>query len=222
MQNNLSRLFPRVKHIVKQQGLIALFRLGFTFLAEHSFHYGTYYLYEHTMEDRKESDFMPKIKDFSFQIVSSIENADKLAREGYNIYPFSINTRQRLAKGAIAFCILVGADIAHIGWLAMNEEARKTFESYPYLVDFQNREACTGGTLTMPKFEGNGLMTYGYYKRFQFLHEKGILKSRNAVGVKNIASQRVHNKFHPRKYAKALHVKILWWQLWKETPLKPD
>jgi hypothetical protein len=222
MQNRLSPLYARVKYIVKHQGLIALFRLGFTLWAEHLFHYGTYYLYEHTIEDREESNFAPKIKDFTFQIVSSIEYADKLAREGYDIYLTSINARQRLAKGAIAFCILVGADIAHIGWLAMNEEAKEIIEPFPYFVDFQNREAWTGGTLTLPKYEGNGLMTYGYYKRFQFLHEKGILKSRNAVGVKNIASQRVHSRFHPRKYARALHVKILWWELWKETPLKPD
>ena len=62
-------------------------------------------------------------------------------------------------------------------------------------------------------------MVYGYFKRFQFLKEKGFKSSRNAVEVGNIASQKAHAKFGPKVYARARYLKILRWKSWKETPI---
>jgi hypothetical protein len=75
-----------------------------------------------------------------------------------------------------------------------------------------------GGTIIMAKYLGKGIRTYGYFERFQFLWEKGITTSRNAVDKGNIASQRAHAKLGPRVYAKARYLKVLWWDFWKETP----
>ena len=55
-------------------------------------------------------------------------------------------------------------------------------------------------------------MKYGYFKRFQFLRENGILKSRNAVNAKNSISQTVHAKFHPRIYGEVHFVRFLKWK----------
>ena len=215
----MSVLFRRAKYIFESEGLKPLFRRGFTFLIGYFFQYGTFYVYEHTIKEGNEADFMPKIQNFTFQVVFTNQQANELCANGFDLRSFSIYARRRLDKGAIAFCILIGRELAHIGWVAMTEEAKNTFEPYPYRVDFLNKEACTGGTITIPKYEKKGLMTYGYYKRFQFLRERGVVTSRNAVDTSNIVSQRVHAKFGPKIYAKARYLKILWWKLWKETPL---
>ena len=101
----------------------------------------------------------------------------------------------------------------------MTAEAKKPLDDLPYSVDFSNHEACTGGTVTIPKYRGKGLMAYGYLKRFQFLKERGIVASRNAVAIDNIASQKAHARFNPQIYAEVHYLNILWFKSWKETPL---
>jgi len=163
--------------------------------------------------------FLPKTGNFMLKIVSSNEEADQLAvNMGYDFRRFFINAKNGLQKGAVAFCIFVDSEIANIGWVAMNEEAKKSFDTAPYYVDFLNSEACTGGTFTIPKYRGKGLMTYGYCKRLEYLRDQGITVSRNAVSVDNIASQKVLSKFSLEIYAQARYIKILWWTYWKEMP----
>jgi hypothetical protein len=62
-------------------------------------------------------------------------------------------------------------------------------------------------------------MSYGYFKRLEFLRGKEIVVSRNAIAKSNIVSQKAHAKFSPRVYGEARYLKILWWKSWKEKPL---
>jgi GNAT superfamily N-acetyltransferase len=206
----------RINYVRKQEGLVTLTRLLFDFFAKRLFVYGNYYLIEHNTNIGKEAEFLPGIKEYFSHFVTSVKDADKLLSAGYDIFSISINTRERLEKGAVAFIVLVGSDIAHIGWLALTEEAKNTFEPFPYRIDYQKDEACTGGTVTLPKYRGKGLMAYGMYKRLEFLREKGITKSRNIVSVKNTASLKVHAKFNHKIYARIRYFKFLWWHSWKE------
>jgi hypothetical protein len=200
------------------EGLLSLLTSGTAYLVGQFFKYETYYLYEHTLAERNEADFMPKIQDFTFKIVSTKQQADELAA-GLNFDSHLITARRRLDKGAIAFCVCVDRELAHIGWVALSKEAKNAIDSLPYHIDFSNKQAWTGATWTNPKYREKGLMAYGYFKRFQFLKERGIKSSRNAVDVGNIVSQKVHAKFSPKVYAKARYLKILSWKSWKETPL---
>ncbi|HUV52935.1 MAG TPA: hypothetical protein VMW64_07655, partial [Dehalococcoidia bacterium] len=77
-------------------------------------------------------------------------------------------------------------------------------------------------TYTVPKYRGKGLMTYGYFKRFQFLNENGFETSRNVVSPDNISSQKSHAKFGPRVVVKARHVKFFCRESWKETPFSKE
>jgi hypothetical protein len=212
LKGNLSTLLIKAKCILQIDELISLFRR----VAGHFLRYGIVYVYEHKMIERNEADFVPELKSFAFHIVSTQKEADELIAHGFNFGPYYSHARKRLDKGAIAFCFFVGQELAHVGWVAITQEAKDSFDSLPYHVDFSNRQACTGGTLTIPQYERKGLMTYGYYKRFEFFREKGILTSRNAVHAKNIASRKVHAKFCPRIVARARYVKILCWTYWKE------
>ena len=157
MIRTLSALSIRVKNVLQSEGLVPLLRRGFAFLVDYFFKYETLYLYEYTMKERNEADFMPKVQNFTFQVVSTNQQANELAANGFDLRSFSIYARRRLDKGAIAFCILIGRELVHIGWVAMTEEAKNTFEPFPYRVDFLNKEACTGGTITIPKYEGKGV-----------------------------------------------------------------
>lgn len=91
----------------------------------------------------------------------------------------------------------------------MTEEAKSTFDPLPYQVNLSDNQACTGGTITVPKYRGKGLMTYGYFKRFEYLRKHGITTSRNVVNAGNVTSQKVHAKFGPIIYARARYIKIL-------------
>ena len=222
MIRTLSALSIRVKDVLQNEGLVPLLRRGFAFLVDCFFKYETLYLYEHTMKERNEADFLPKVQNFTFQVVSTNQQANELCANGFDLRSFSIYARRRLDKGAIVFCILIGRELAHVGWVAMTEEAKNTFEPYPYRVDFLNKEACTGGDLTIPKYRRKGLQIYVSFKRTQFLWEKGIRVVRTMTAKDNIASQGVINKFNPRVCTKARYLRILRWKFWKETPLVPS
>ncbi len=215
----LAILLEGAKHVFQTEGLMSLLGQGAVFLVGPFFRYGTYYCYEHALKDRNEADFMPRTPNFTFKIISTRQQVDELAADGFK-FPYIY--RNKLDKGAIAFCVFVSSELAHIGYVAMTDEAKKSLNELPYQVDFSNNEAVTGGTWSKPKYRGMGLMTYGYFKRFQFLREKGVTVSRNAVATSNIASQRVHAKFTPRIHAKGRFLKVLWWQSWTEKPLLPD
>jgi len=220
MISTLVAMVKRARDILQTEGLKPLLTRGFAFVEVWLFEYGDYYIYEYTLKERNEADFLPEIQDFTFKVISSNEEADKLAEAiGSDFRRRFVTARSRLDKGAVAFCIFVKGEIAHIGWVALSEEAHKAVDNLPYKVDFLNHEACTGGTMTIPQYRGNGLMAYGYFKRFEFLREMGILVSRNAVAKSNIVSQKAHAKFSPRIYAEAKHLRLLWWHFWKEKPL---
>jgi len=220
MVNTLVAMLKRARDILQTEGLKPLLTRGFAFVGDWLLEYGDYYIYEYTLKERNEADFLPETQDFTFRIISSNEEADKLAEAiGSDFRRRFVTARNKLDKGAIAFCIFVKGEIAHIGWVALSEEAHKAVDNLPYRVDFLNHEACTGGTQTIPEYRNKGLMAYGYFKRFQFLREKGILVSRNAVAKSNTASKKAHAKFSPRVYAEAKHLRLLRWHFWKEKPL---
>jgi RimJ/RimL family protein N-acetyltransferase len=218
MIHRLSTLSRRAKYIFHTEGLIPLIRQGFTFLAGYFFRYRTLYLYQHIVGQGNEAEFVPRVQDFTLEVISTSQQADELAARGFDFRWQVGNFSQRLDKGAIAFCIFVGQELAHIGWIAPTQEAKESLHEPPYKVDYSNGEVCTGSTWTNPKYRGKGLMTYGYFKRFQFLKERGISASRAAVDKGNIASQRMIAKFNTGVYAKVRYLKILCWKSWKEEP----
>jgi hypothetical protein len=212
-------LLRRAKEILQTEGLLPLLRRGFIFLVGYFFRYQRYYLYEHTIKPRNEADFLPKTRDFTFEIVTTTRQADELAAAGFKFGSHALNDRGGLEKGAVAFCFFIDGELAHLGWVALNEAAKNSFDTLPYRVGFAGKQACTGGTWTNPKYRGRGLMVYGYFKRFEFLREQGIKTSRNGVEAGNIVSQKVHGKFGPEVYARARYLKIFGWRNWKERPI---
>ncbi|HEX7475517.1 MAG TPA: hypothetical protein VF318_06070, partial [Dehalococcoidales bacterium] len=177
-----------------------------------------YYLYEHSMQDRAEANYKPKIKDFMFTIVSTKQEADKLISSGFNLHLNVTDARHRLDKGAIAFCVFIGQDLASIGFIATTQDAMDSLNQPPIKVNFSKGEVCTGGGWTNPKYRALGLATYLYFKRLQSLKDEGKVIARAAVLKDNIASHKTHARFAPRIWAEGHASRVLWHIFWKEIP----
>ena len=214
--NNIKVIFMRGRDILKSEGLTTLIQ---RLIGRYIFQYRTYFLYERTLIERNEADYLPKLKNYTVKIISSNEQANTLAEEGFDIRKHFVNSEKGLDNNAIAFCIFANKELANIGWAAITELGKNTFDYLPYHIAFDRDEACIGGSLTMPKYRGNRLMIYGNFLRFDYLYERGIRIVRNAVDSKNLVAQRAHVKFDAFIYAKARYIRILFWKSWKETPV---
>ena len=208
-----------MKILDKVIGLVLSIKRRLRPLIAHIFQSNKYYLFEHNIKESNKADFMPAIEDFTFKIITTSKQLENLVTSGFDFKQENINFNfvRSLDMGAIAFCIFIRQKLAHVGWIAMTEKAKNTFESLPYHIDFSNGQACTGGTVTVPRYRGKGLMAYSYFKRFQFLKEKGVMSSRSAVSTRTIAAQRVHARFCHVIYGQLRHLKILFWESWRET-----
>lgn len=210
----------RAREILQTEGLLPAARRTLVFLVGLLFCYSRYYLYEHIVTERNEFDFLPKTSEFIFELVTTTRQADALTASGYDFGSHHPNNRQGLEKGAVAFCFFIDRKLAHIGYVGMNQEAKDSFDSLPYKVDFAHKQACTGGTWTNPRYRGKGFMGYSYFKRLEYLRQMGYSSSKNAVAVSNIASQKAHSRFELKVCASARYMKILGRRYWKETPHK--
>jgi len=205
-----------MRSTLQTEGLKTLVRRG---VEAYIFRHGNRYVYEHSLQERDEADFLPRIQDYTHRIIASNAEADDLASEmGFDFRSRFSRAQGGLDNGAIAFCIFVEGAFAAIGWAALDERGKSHFEPLPYKVDFPNGQACTGGTWTNPEYRGRGLMAYGVFKRFQFLKEKGFTTTRSVVATSNVAAQKVHAKFGPIIPARARQIKVLWWEHWQEEP----
>jgi hypothetical protein len=218
----MSRLrgtISRAREVVRAEGIRALLKMAFDF---YIFRQERYFLYEHSLIERSEEGFMPRIEDVTLEVVHSNEEAEVIAaRTGQDFRRRTLNARRSLDRGVVFFCFFVEGDLAHVGWVAMNERAKTATGTVPQKVDFSDGVAYTGGTVTMPEHRSKGLMAYGYFRRFEYLREEGVRASRNAVSVGNVASHKAHGKFGPHVYARARHVRLLGCDFWKETPITP-
>jgi len=168
--SKMSELVNRAKLILQNEGLISILRGASTFvirnLAKYFFRYRIYYLYEFATENvhnLNEADFTPKIDNITLKIISTNDEANELENEGLKFRSQPVKNRNRLDKGAIAFCILIERELANIGWVAMTQQAKDALNELPYRVDFSKSEACSGDAWTNPKFRRMGLRKYSLF-----------------------------------------------------------
>ena len=110
------------KNVLQTEGLAVFVKKGFIFLTR--FQYESHLLYEHALEEEIKINFMPRIQNFTFKIVSSSKQAAELTNRGFELPESLASAKYRLAQGAIAFCFFVDGELAHIGWVAMTKRQR--------------------------------------------------------------------------------------------------
>ena len=218
----MSSLFDRARRVLRTEGPMALLRHAVLFATGHVFKYSAVYVYEYDIEEvarLDEADFLPRTDSFDFRIVESNREADGLEHQGLEFRSCARNARERLDRGAVAFCIFVGGELASIGWAAMSQDAKDTLPELPYTIDFAAGEACGADIWTDPKFRRMGLRAYNRFRRLRYLRDHGIRTLRSAIAKSNVAAQRGHSKTVPRRHAEGRYIRILWWERWTETPV---
>lgn len=210
-KDKVRELFQKAITILRAEGPIPLLKRTYLFIWPYIFRFETYYLYEIHLQERNEADCLPQIKDITFKIVSSTEQADELEADDFKFISLFPGARLKLDAGIIAACIFVERQIANVHWIAMNKEAKMGWDPIPYKVNFSNKEACTVGAYTLPEYRRTGLHRYNTIKRNQFLRESGIEIIRNAIRKNN-----AHANISGKIYAKAYYGRILGLKYYKE------
>jgi hypothetical protein len=201
-------------YILQKEGIRTFLSQVFLFLGSYFYRRGSYYIYEKSLTKNEQYSFQTKLPNVEVKIISTPEEFEQLVSNGYDFK--MMNFKDKLKKGAVAFCALINKKLAHVTRVAFNEEAKKEIDYLPFGIAFQNKEACSGSSFTDPKFRGKGLLSYIYAYIFPYLVQKGIVKDKFTIEVNNISSQKAHAKFNPTIIGKGHYLKILWWEFWRE------
>ncbi len=203
--------------MLREEGLFALLVVAFR---RYIFDYRRFYLYEHSPVVRDETPFLPSLDAFDERFVSSNDEADRLALERQDFRDIIPDARLALDRGAVAFCVYAGHEVAHVGWLAMSAPARKALDYLGYDIDFESGVAWTGRAYTVREYRGRRLVAYSSMRRLEYLLNSGVAHSRTAVEIVNIGVHRTAMRFGPRIYATGYQLRLFCWTRWKERPLE--
>lgn len=213
-------LYARGKYILVHQGWSAFIKDGFSFIRNLFFNHGTYLIYEKELSNSQRFDgFKPKI-DCSFKLINNLKEFYQLVEQGYDFK--MVNFKSLLAKGAKAFCLFVGQNLASVTWVAFNIKAKQEIDYIPFEVYFEKGEVCSGGSFTAPEYRGKGLLPYTYNFIFPYLISNNIVKVKFTININNISSQNAHAKLIPNKIDMGRYLKVFWWEYWKGQQLKED
>ena len=221
----LKNAFDRAGEVLHTEGPLPLARrtVAFAaFLRRRLYWQRDVHLYRHHLIERDRAQYLPRLQSYALHVLETDAQADQLAADGFEDFrQLFLLTARHLSCGAVAFCVYVDGQLAHIGWVATGDEGKACGDPLPYSVAFDDGEACTAGSYTAPAYRGKGLMAYGYYERFEYLRQKGYRFSRNSVEVRNVFSQRANARFSPEIMGTGHFRRILWWSRWSECPF-PD
>jgi hypothetical protein len=220
----IAEYLNRARYILRNEGIISLLRRIFLYLSSHIFCYKEYYVGQYFTRELNEADFLPKVRDFTFKLITSNEMADDWAKQtGFDFREHILHARQRLDAGAIAFCIFIQNELAHIGWVGLNQKAKDSINSQPFQVNFAQHQGFSGGGGTVPKYRGKGLHSYVWFHQNNYMKQQGITILMGISATDNVAINKLQNKlqsrFPSKICAKARYIKFLWWRYWKETTL---
>ena len=217
-------LASRALQILREEGLPALLRHSIAFaayLSRHFVEWGSVYLYEYDLASREMPQRRALPESYVLHIVHMNEEADQLAARGLEDFRTRfILARRNLNRGAVAFCVHEGGELANVGWLGFTKRAKECMDRVPYSVDFEHGETFTGGDFTVPNCRGKGLMFYNLGERIRYLQEGGYRANRDAVPTGNVASQRITERFAGQPRASGFYVRMFGWSYWREKPLE--
>ena len=211
-------LYRRAKYVLRHEGARALVRQVFSFFASRLCACGRYYIYEKNLGSGNQGiDVQPEI-DHTFKLISGLEEFDQLIAQGYDLR--AMNFRPKLERGAIAFCLFVGQELASVTWVARSKDAKKEIDYLPFGVDFEAGEVCSGASFTHPVHRGKGLLALTYSRIFPYLADAGLTRTRFSIGVSNVASHKAHARFKPLIVSRGRYLRLIWWHFWREKPVR--
>ena len=179
-----------------------------------------YRLYELRIDEAGSLPIDAPLEQLRLCVVETTEDAVRLAAQGYEDILLAIpGLARRLDSGAVAVCAFVDMAFASIDWMAFSEEAKRSFDRFPFRVEFENGEACTGGAFTARRFRGKGIATYRLSRQLLYMRNHGYHVCRNAIAVGNVPSQRCVERFGARFDRVAHCRRVFRWTKWTEYPV---
>ena len=215
---SINELFKRGIYILQKEGSGTFLNRLFLYLSNFFYSRGTYYIYEKPLTKDEKYSFQTKLSNVEVKIISTPEEFEQFVSNGYDFKMMLF--KDKLEKGTVAFCAFINKELAHVSWVAFNEKAKREIDNLPFKIAFQNKEACVGASFTEPKFRGKGLYSYIHTCIFPYLAQRGIVKDKFTIEANNISPQKAHAKFNSTITGKGHYLKILWWEFWREEPVK--
>lgn len=200
--------FRRGLHVLKTEGCYHLFKAVYS----HLYCDETYFLYMKALDGNSPVLSINLMDGMELILINSTDQYTKLLDSGFDFK----NTifRKRLKTSCKAFCLFENKQLAHVTWIALNNDGKKEIDYLPFKVDFDNGEICSGASYTEPKYRGKGLLSYTYAAIFSYLDEIGITKDIFTINVNNLPSNKALSKFNPSIIGKYRYLKITLWERW--------
>ena len=203
---------------ILEEGVLSFFRRAFAWVRKLLFTWDSYHLFTfelESMDTLNEADFTPSVGGFMLREVAAWALADELESSGAPCPWMASRFKGKTDTGAVAFCTFIGDQPAHIMWVAMSDADKDVMKQPPVKVDFFGGEYCTS-SWTNPEYRRAGFARYTSVRAGQALRERGFTRNRYAVFKSNVASLNAFAVLRPRKYAEAVHLRVLRWGLWRE------
>jgi hypothetical protein len=230
----MATMIERSRQIVRTEGLpgflLKVTRVFGLDALQVLFIHRTWKVYEHHLENirgKREEDYLPTIPEMSLKIVENLEEGLKLEREGYDLFKKARKVRDRLRRGAVAFAVFSGKTLVHISWLCLSEEGKNSVNPVPYRLDYGKMGSFEGAE-TLLNISGNkdqarfasykSPFAYTYFKRAQYLCDRGINVARYAILSYNTPSQRIAERFGAQQIGRIRLTGVLGLKFWKEYP----
>jgi hypothetical protein len=118
--------------------------------------------------------------------------------------------RKMFGVNALAFCAIIDSHLAHLTWVALNDEAKKIVEPWPMTIDW-NIEACWGLAQTSTAYKRMGLYSCVHAQIGMYLKKKGIQNNKFTVKKSNLPSNEAMSYFKPTIFADGYFFKIIFW-----------
>jgi hypothetical protein len=216
----MTQYINRANYLIRNEGSMSLLKRALSYVFHYIYFHEEYYVQELFPSDLNELEFLPAVENFTFKVMENNQDADDFAKKnGFDFREQILGARQRLAAGAVAFCIFINNQLVSVLWVGFNQKAKNSFNPQPYRVNFADQNGSTGGGETVPKYRGKGLMAYACFHRNNYMRLHGINKMTGIYVTNNITMHKVQSKFSSKLSAKASFTKFFIWQSWKETPL---
>ncbi len=223
MSVRASSVPQRARVLLRREGVTGLARGVVRFLRARSRRIvsrGDYYIYRYPIPLIDPEVYRPRLENLEVVVLETLAALDGLVSAGYEDPREQVPlAEKRLSAGAVAVCGYVGRTLAYMGWVATAWRAKMSFDRAPYHVAFDAGEGVTGGAWTAPEFRGVGLYRYMFGHGLALLRRKGSIVCRDAIAVRNYASQRGQVVYGAQVCARARSIRVLGWGRWTETPM---
>ena len=218
-------IYSGIRGVLKYEGIKVLLSRGSEFLSHQFLIFKDYYVVVTIFKDvdkEIESDYLPKIDEHCYRIISTNQEVDKLISDGLDLGAYELNLRIFMDKGAKSFCHFVGKVLAHFTFLADNPRGKEAVDSLLCNVDFEKGYIIAGRSLTVPKYRRLHIRNYNGYITRKHYWDMGKVGCAFTVQTNNYpALSSVTKQPNQMVVSRCRYIKILWFKYFKEVKMDP-